>query len=634
MVWRRVGSIVSGPDPVRSYRSRGSPRGDLEHEYAPLKVRSEKSRRARPAKPCFFGLSGILRFVGFGTPGAKRTKTWWASATAVLALGLWGTPAPADAAQDDVLLEFHFEPVPNAQIAIWLEDAEGNHLRDVFVTQATGTLGIGNRPGRWDFLSSWRFPYGPRPMVLPVWAHARGKSYPKLVFHDDNPDDANSLGWHENSSSPEPYFCRPLTETEHQTISTDTMTCPSPSTFQSDKGRFDAVETSVYPPRADLVSFEDGHDHPDVMQFGAINDLDSVTGATPAGNQPEVLTVVLDRELAERGPLRARVEINLEGDGNDHWDFDREDDHFVDPRLSSFGIAWRGQPSVVYAVEFDPMKQAFSSTDSYEGYGSLDGTSGALSPPDDTISTEGGSGADRLRLHEKNGEQFRFGVYSHGANSGSGGDPDSPWGGSCKIQELPAMAGVELEPLDFDTVRVHFTVPDDTDLDIRKVVLYYRAGGMPLTEDNVSSAIAREPTQDQCGAAIEPGVSTWCDVDQLFGSSDYQIGIRYEDACSNRSNLVAGEVTTPAQDFETVEGFCVVATAAWGAPWAGKVQALRWFRDLYLRSSGVGSALVAFYYAHGPKFARVAATNELARLATRQLLMPAAGLAVATTDPG
>src|SRR5690606_34492834 len=106
------------------------------------------------------------------------------------------TPASVRA-DDDVLVEFHFNPVPRAQIAIWLADADGNVVRDVFVTQATGTLGIGNRPGRWDFLSSWRFPYGPRPQVLPVWAHARKKTYPKLVFHDDDDADQNSLGWHE-----------------------------------------------------------------------------------------------------------------------------------------------------------------------------------------------------------------------------------------------------------------------------------------------------------------------------------------------------------------------------------------------------------------------------------------------------
>ena len=131
-------------------------------------------------------------------PTTAEAKTRAAALAAAMSL-----PSSAQAAEGEVLVEFHFQPVPDVQIAIWLEDADGNFVKDVLVTQATGTLGIGNRPGRDDFLSSWRFPYGPRKGVLPIWGHARGKSYPELVFHDDNPDDWDSLGWHENSSSPE-----------------------------------------------------------------------------------------------------------------------------------------------------------------------------------------------------------------------------------------------------------------------------------------------------------------------------------------------------------------------------------------------------------------------------------------------
>ncbi|WP_434424459.1 hypothetical protein [Nannocystis pusilla] len=105
---------------------------------------------------------------------------------AALLLGL--TPASRAAAADEpVLVEFHFTPVPNAQIAIWLEDAKGEYVQDVMVTQAVGKYGIGNRPGIWNFLSSWRAPYGPRVSVLPVWAHRRGKTYPKIILHDEDP---------------------------------------------------------------------------------------------------------------------------------------------------------------------------------------------------------------------------------------------------------------------------------------------------------------------------------------------------------------------------------------------------------------------------------------------------------------
>jgi hypothetical protein len=555
-------------------------------------------------------------------------------------VGGLSAPDPARAAEDDVLVEFHYQPVANAQISVWLEDADGNFVQDVFVTQATGSLGIGNRSGRWDFLSSWRFPYGPRPQVLPVWAHARGKTYPALIFHDDDASDLNSLGWHENTSSPEPYFCRPLAEDEHNTISTDTMTCPSPATFQSDKGRFDpSGATSVYPPRNDLVEFEEGHDHADVYELSTINDLDSVTGATPMGMTATLVTTVVDGTAATQGPLVAWVEVNLEHDENADWDFDREADHYVDPRLANFGIEYLGQPSVVYRLEFDPAAKAFVGTDAYAGYGDWDGLSGSVHPPDDSISTTAGSGGDRLQLYTLNGETFRFGVYSHGLGSGSGAgpdpdpeDPDNPGWGACRITDLPSMVSVEPEALDFDTVRVHFTLPQiDDAIDVRNIRIYYRAGEMPLTQTNASSAIQEVPPPENCGGDLVSGGTGWCDLHELFGNHTYQIGVRYEDACANASAISSDSIATPAQEFAQVDGLCFVATAAYGAPWENRVSALRTVRDRFMKPNLVGAAFVAMYYAYGPSFAGVIGHNRYARAVARAGLYPLADIALQLT---
>ena len=541
-------------------------------------------------------------------------------------------PTTAAAAEDDVLLEFHFQPVPNAQIAIWLETADGDWVMDVMVTQATGTLGIGNRAGRDDFLSSWRFPYGPRPGVLPIWAHSRGRTYPALVFHDDNPGDQDSLGWHENSSSPEPYFCRPLSESEHETIAFDTMTCPSPSVFQSDKGRFSEA-ISYYPPRSDHTEFEDGHDHPDVLTFAEMNDLDAVSRATPRGDEPALFTATVPRDVAEGGNLVAWIEVNLEDDQNEDWIFDREADHWVDPRLAGFGIGWKGQPSIVYSVEFDPMQTGLASTDMYGGYGDLLGANGDINAPDSSISTTEGSGADRLQLFTKNDETFRFGVYSHG-EEGPPDEPDDDGWGECRPRALPAMTGVELEPIDFDRVRVHFTVPELDDMtEVMNVRLYYRASEMPLTEETASQAIQQVPTLEDCGEDIRPGVTTYCDMDELFGATLYQIGVVYEDSCSNSSNIVADTVTTPQQEFAVVEGFCFVATAAYGAPWAQKVQALRWARDRFLESNELGAQLVDYYYYVSPSLAGMIAESPVARAVARAALSPLAELAEAAAPP-
>jgi hypothetical protein len=534
-------------------------------------------------------------------------------------------------ASDDVLVELHFQPVPNTQIAIWIVDANGSFAQDVFVTQATGTLGIGNRPGLWNYLSSWRFPYGPRPQVLPVWAHARGKTYPALRYFDDDTDHPNSLGWHENSSSPEPYFCRPLSAVENETISTDTMTCPSPAMFQSDKGRFDGGKTTVYPPRNDLVTFEDGGDSPDVPMFAALNDLDAVTAATPMGDEPELVTTMIPRALAESGPLTAYIEVSLEHDENGSWAFDRETDHWVDPDLSGYGVEYLGQPSVVYRVEFDAMTKGITATDMYAGYGEWDGSTGELYPPDDGISIADGSGADRLRLMTLDDESFRFGVYSHGPGSGddpTGGDD----GGTCDQAELPEIEAFAVEPSDFDRLRVSFTIPESTpDVELRDLRIYYRAGDMPLGEDNVGSAIQVVPRTSQCSGEVTPGVPMWCEIDQLFGNFDYQVAMRFVDDCSNQSPLAADSATTPRQAFQTVEGACFVATAAWGAPWTERVAALRYFRDLWLRKTGVGAALVAFYYANSPPLAKAIARRPWARAVSRQALAPFADLAVVTT---
>ena len=143
-------------------------------------------------------------------PRKHRHSAWLLSFGVAL---LFSSDSRADP-DDEALLEFHFNPADDLQIAIWLEGADGTFVKDVYVTQATAKLGIGNRSGLFKFLSSWRAPYGPRDSVLPIWAHRRGKTYPKIVFHDPNPDHQQSLGFHEATSSPESYFCRPLTPDE------------------------------------------------------------------------------------------------------------------------------------------------------------------------------------------------------------------------------------------------------------------------------------------------------------------------------------------------------------------------------------------------------------------------------------
>jgi hypothetical protein len=549
-------------------------------------------------------------------------------AALVAGVVLTGTAGPAAAAGLDLLIELHYKPIPNLQIAIWLEDNAGAWTQDVLVTQATGKLGIGNRPGLWNFPSSWRAPYGPRPSVLPVWAHRRGKTYPKLIFFDSETGDHQSLGWHENSSTAENYFCRPLTPEENTAISVDTMTCPSPAGFNTDKGRFDPDATSVYPPRNDLLEFDGYYDSPDAAMFAALNDLDAVTAATPSGAGPEYTLAIIPAATAERGPFTAYIEVSREHDENAAYDFDREDDHAIDPRLESYGVEYLGQPSVVYRVAFDPKQEGFVGTLDYAGHGDWDGATGTLHPPSPDISDADGSGSDRLREYSLHGETFRFGVYSYGAD-GKGGDDG--WG-HCEPTTRPAISDLVVEPIDFDRARVSFTVPKQSDPEfaLTRLNIYLLPGTAPLTADNLGAAQQRSLGPADAGT---PGEPLSVEVDQLFGDFTYQVGVVYTDKCANPSALVTAPVTTPAQKFQQVEGFCFLATAAYGAAWVAQVQALRWFRDAYLERSALGRDVVRFSYTYSPPLARVVRRQPVLRGMVRTVVGPLADL-VGKATPG
>ena len=131
-------------------------------------------------------------------------------------------------------------------------------------------------------------------MALPIWAHARGELYTLVAMNDrDGKTDDDQLTGHENISSPEPYFCRPMAPFEI----VDAITCPS-GLFRSAKGLLDATQpASYYPPRADLFNFGGSPcfarigypgscDPGDSAQYFAMNDVDAVAAATPPYGAP------------------------------------------------------------------------------------------------------------------------------------------------------------------------------------------------------------------------------------------------------------------------------------------------------------------------------------------------------------
>lgn len=65
---------------------------------------------------------------------------------------------------------------------------------------------------------------------------------------------------------------------------------------------------------------------------------------------------------------------------------------------------------------------------------------------------------------------------------------------------------------------------------------------------------------------------------------------------------------------------CFIATAVWGDPLAGEVEAFRSFRDLYLRTNSVGRRFIVQYYRFGPLVAALVGERPLLKSAARTVL--------------
>src|SRR5690606_14311583 len=157
----------------------------------------------------------------------------------------------------------------------------------------------------------------------------------------------------------------------------------------------------------------------------------------------------------------------------------------------------------------------YSAVTEYAGYGDWDGATGTVHPPDSTISQSGGSGADRLQIHDGFGVTGRFGVFSHGWG-GSGGM------GGCSGIELLPVEDLRLEPIAHNEVRASFRLPAIPD-GVRIANLYAH-WITPETDDFALSAakeapgippICRDPDEIDCISA-GPGDEVSVVVTQLF----------------------------------------------------------------------------------------------------------------------
>jgi hypothetical protein len=526
-------------------------------------------------------------------------------------------------APGDATCVFHPDaPDLGPQIAIWIERAaDASFVDTLMVTNATAIFGIGNRPGAWNLRSDPRFPYGRRPQALPVWAHARGKTYPLVVMQNGMED---HLGQHEDWSSPEPHFCRPMLPTEV----VDAVTCPS-GTFRSDKGRLDPTAVSFYPPRADL--FDSGSvcppiivdrgtscDDGDSAQYGFLNDVDTVAAATPPFGVEARRTWIVPPGLAP-GPYALVVEVGKE--------FDPDDAHRLAnlPRadVPAYGADGNlGQPSVIFRVPFTLGAAAATSTwaaatTAIAGMGDATGATGTIFPPDGTISAAPGSGEGRLAVTDGAGGPGRvhvsftaceaFDCASHG--------PPVP----VPLEDLPGRLTATTA-----SVRLHHV--GDGDLP----VLGYEAR---LARVGATDGVALT-NQDFARWTPVPGFEpaapdTTSDValEGLFPDTEYALGVVARGRCGD-SAVSYLRFRTPRLVYAQLHG-CFVATAAFGSALAGEVNVLRILRDRAVAASPLARAAVDLYERDGPAAARVLAETEVGRAVVRRPLAPLAAVGAA-----
>lgn len=336
-------------------------------------------------------------------------------------------------------LELSFTPTDRAQLAVWIERDDGLFMGTLALTHAVAVAGIGNRPGALQMNSGFRWPYGRREGVLPVWAHRRAeapdaKRFRRVIFQNRVSEGFASRTIPDQSV--DDYYCLSFNKDSTNRDALDAVTCAS--VFSSDKGRFmneadvqrayaepfqqiDGTGSShplsldsLYPPRRDVMRCTKSgcFDHEDVNAFAqhavdVMPELDAISRATPEGDRRTTWTFSVPDDWSREHEYVLYIEANVEGDYNATWGPER----FPTPRepkaswdtwAHTFGYPYRGQPSVVYALPFSLDSSEVRTVRAPAGYGALHGEDGMVRPLDGTLSDDPvgapGSGADRLRL--------------------------------------------------------------------------------------------------------------------------------------------------------------------------------------------------------------------------------------------
>ncbi len=387
-----------------------------------------------------------------------------------LFLGLAPAEASAQTCDASRVIRFEYEPTALAQVALWIETSDGRYLQTVTLTEATSLRGIGNRPGALQMNSAFRWPFGRRESVLPIWAHRRATSpgaaqFRRVIFQQRIEGYASRQV---ADSTRDDYFCLSFDDawksSNDPRDTLDAITCPS--VFSSDKGRFitaadvsagysepwenlDGSDTqrpldlhSLYPPRRDITAAT-GADTDDVDLFVAhaaevMPEIDAVTMATPVGGAHQVVQFTVPSAWTD-GDYVAWIEVNVEGDYNADFDPSTYPTPLAGPGWDSwamtYGYPYRAQPSVVYRVPFTIGAAIdMQSTDAPVGYGSVHGEQESMTPMDGKLTDDPtgspGSGVDRLARFDASA---RFSVRSIPTDICTAASPRPECGQACDV---------------------------------------------------------------------------------------------------------------------------------------------------------------------------------------------------------
>ncbi|MBV8756344.1 MAG: fibronectin type III domain-containing protein [Deltaproteobacteria bacterium] len=510
------------------------------------------------------------------------------------------------------------------QIVAWVEKPDGTYVDTIYITAQTGRFGMGNRPGRYDYMSAPMWPYGRRITTFPVWAHRHGKTFDVVEFQSSpadprdcftmgggsGPDYAacgeNDLSHQFEQSSPERHYCQPLCkgctprDTQKWNTAVDTMTCAT-AAF-SDKGKFTQAipagePETLYPPRTDVS--RTNNDSPDVPTYKQHNPFDAVSQATPHEGEEAGLSWAVPQALPA-GDYVMWIEVSKAFDMNGTYN---ETTYPPAPNIiyAEYGIPYLGQPSLVYKLPFTiDLADHTVGTVQYAGYGDPLGKTGTLHAPDATITTNTpGSGDSRLQIMT-DGNRVR--VNSHVELDST--PPSDPAGMTTAVTS--------------SSVQLAFTAPGDDGAtgtvqryDVRYLV------GEPVTDASWDRAVPVLTTDP----IVAGGQTQQLTIAGLLPSTTYDIGIRAADNCFNTSAIVSLQATTAAQQSAAVDA-CFVATAAYGSVMANDVAMLRHFRDSVLQRTAIGELAVEAYYTFGPAAANVIGQSELLRETARDALRP------------